>query len=96
MRRSVFSSPRAGPVNDQSFSDRRHSSLPHLTHLPQYILCYFLFSQAYVYALYSAWGFTQRQIGHIFVVGYASSATFGTLLASAGAERSARDVAGRA
>ena len=41
-------------------------------------------AQAYIYALYREYHFSQRQIGWIFIVGYASSATLGTMLASAG------------
>ena len=39
---------------------------------------------AYLYALYREHGFTMQSIGFIFVLGYASSAFLGTIVASLG------------
>lgn len=53
-----------------------------------YLLVYLLAVAAdwiqgpYIYALYTHYGYTKRDIGHLYIAGFASSAVFGTVIAS--------------
>jgi len=68
----------AGSENDTSFSRFQ------LRYLPVYALaCISDWLQgAYVYALYTDYGYGKKEVGELFIAGYVASAVFGTFVAS--------------
>lgn len=59
-----------------------HSSLLYRTYLPAYLLATAAdwLQGPYKYALYSSYGYTQRDIANLFVVGYGSGMILGSLV----------------
>ncbi len=69
-------------ADEQRLRTRVHSSLLYRTYLPAYLLATAAdwLQGPYKYALYSSYGYTQRDIANLFVVGYGSGMILGSLV----------------
>ena len=81
-----FLSPVRGGMNDLAWIEEKRFSRLRTRYNIVYVFATFgdWIQGAYLYALYREHGFTMQSIGFIFVLGYASSAFLGTIVASLG------------
>ena len=80
--RSIYGKPSSPVTADES--DKKSQSNLHKSLLLKYLSVYLLAAMSdwlqgpYVYALYSAYGYAQRDIAVLFVAGFGSSMIFGS------------------